>query len=112
MECFELPSADASKRLSYLVGNILSFLMKCVPVSIVSLPKGDFMKIRRSLVAVGAAIAIATAGTPAASAAEAPEPLATVLTQIANTAGYHAQNIILVPALTSSLGFLGNLLFR
>ena len=72
------------------------------------------MKIRRSLVAVGAAIAIATAGTPAASAAEAPEPLATVLTltQIANTAGYHAQNIILVPALTSSLGFLGNLLFR
>ncbi|MTE10580.1 hypothetical protein FKE98_09220 [Corynebacterium aurimucosum] len=68
------------------------------------------MKIRRTLVAAGAAVAVAFAGTPAASAAQAPEPLASVLTQIANTAGYEAQNIILVPAALSSLGFLSNLL--
>lgn len=74
--------------------------------------EGVFMKIRRTLVAVGAAVAVATAGTPAASAAQAPEPLASVLTQIANTAGYEAQNVILVPAALSSLGFLSNLLFN
>ena len=68
------------------------------------------MKSRRTLVAAGAAAAVALAGTPAASAAQAPEPLATVLTEITNVAGYEAQNLILVPAALSSLGFLSNLL--
>ncbi|MCG7276945.1 MULTISPECIES: hypothetical protein [Corynebacterium] len=68
------------------------------------------MKIRRTLVAAGAAVAIALAGTPAASAAQAPQPLADVLTQITNVAGYDAQNVILVPAALSSLGFFLNVL--
>ena len=68
------------------------------------------MKIRRTLVALAAATSLAVAGAPAASAAQAPEPLATVLTEITNVAGYEAQNVILVPAALSSLGFLSNLL--
>ncbi|APT91905.1 hypothetical protein CPHO_02145 [Corynebacterium phocae] len=67
------------------------------------------MKIRRSLAAIGLAVAVSVAGTPAATAQPAPEPLAQVLRELYKIGGFQAQNLILVPAVLSSLGFLSNL---
>ena len=61
-------------------------------------------KIRRSLVALIAATAVATAGTPAASAATYPEPLNQVIDKMVEYGGPQAPNALLVPFGLSSLG--------
>ena len=67
------------------------------------------MKLRRILAAGLVASALAV-GAPVAQAAQpAPEPRAGVLNELKRLGGYQAQNLILVPALLSSLGFLTNI---
>ncbi|MGX4762582.1 hypothetical protein I6J72_00350 [Corynebacterium sp. FDAARGOS 1242] len=62
-------------------------------------------KIRRSLVAIAAASAVAVAGTPAASAASYPEPLNQVMDTMVRYGGPQAPNLLLVPATLSTLGW-------
>lgn len=63
-------------------------------------------KIRRSLVALAAASAIAVAGAPAASAATYPEPLNQVMDKMVEYGGPQAPNLLLVPATLSTIGWL------
>lgn len=67
------------------------------------------MKLRR-LVAAAAVASTVVIAAPAASAQPAPEPLNRVLYEIYKIGGWEAQNIILVPAALSSLGFILNIL--
>lgn len=66
------------------------------------------MKLRRIVAATAVATACVVA-TPVAQAQPAPEPLESVLREIRNVAGWEAQNLILVPAALSSVGFILNL---
>ena len=67
------------------------------------------MKLRRFVAAAAVASTVIVAA-PAASAQPAPEPLESVLREIRNNFGWEAQNVILVPAALSSLGFIVNFL--
>lgn len=67
------------------------------------------MKLRRMIAAATVATACIVA-TPAAQAQPAPEPLESVLREIREFAGWEAQNIILLPAALSSIGWIINIL--
>lgn len=67
------------------------------------------MKLRRMIAAATVATACVVAA-PAAQAQPAPEPLESVLREIRNVAGWEAQNLILVPAALSSVGFIISIL--
>lgn len=67
-------------------------------------------KIRRSLVAIAAASAVAVAGTPAASAATYPEPLNQVMDKMIEYGGPQAPNLLLVPATLSTIGWLQSII--
>lgn len=66
------------------------------------------MKIRK-MIAAGLVASAVAMGAPAANAQPAPEPLASVLHELQKIGGFQAQNLILVPALLSSVGFLANI---
>ncbi|APT91906.1 hypothetical protein CPHO_02150 [Corynebacterium phocae] len=62
------------------------------------------MKIRRSLVAVASAVALTATVTPAASAQTYPDPLNQVMNELRRVGGDQAPNVLLVPAVLSSIG--------
>lgn len=65
------------------------------------------MKLRRFAAAALVATSVVVAA-PAANAQPAPEPLNQVLREITKVAGWHAQNIILLPAGLSALSVIAN----
>lgn len=67
------------------------------------------MKLRRFAAAALVATSVVVAA-PAANAQPAPEPLNQVLREITKVGGWHAQNIILIPAGLSAVGFISNLI--